>query len=180
METLTHFFSYHWKNGIPIGTRATKQAESCSSISFKVISDPYRKRFSVEKYAAGQFVEVIYDSGLFDFRHLRSEETDAWQKEPLEETEGKIRSLIRNMDERVILIEEAHFRDNECTECRIFSPHGIWIATQKVFYQSQGASFNGAILFDRMDKPVLIKRYCLDEEKALFTTLLSEEWEHGI
>lgn len=163
---MTHFRNYFWKQGKPVGTLP---AHSNDEISFKIITDPYRKRFSVEHYALGAFVEIVYDSSLFDFRHLKADECDAWQREYLDDT----RSLIRNMDERIILIEE-----NQTPEtCKILSSHKVWIATQKTMRKSDGNPFNGFILYDKTDRPILIKHYDVDES-GLFTTLLKEEWEH--
>lgn len=165
-----HFRNYYWKDGKPIGAELSAM-EGCS---YRIITDPYKKRFSVERYEGESCEEVIYDSNLFDFRHLKVEETDAWQRQCIEESPEKRRSLIRNMDERVILIEEAHFQDDCCRECTIYSPHGIWIATQKIFRTSCGDSFDGVTLFDRTHRPVLTKKYAVEED--VFTTLLCEEW----
>ena len=41
-----------------------------ASTSYKIVSDPYFRRFSVEKYQFLQFEKVVYDSYLLDFRHL--------------------------------------------------------------------------------------------------------------
>jgi hypothetical protein len=174
LSELPHFLDYYWKNGKPVGSRI---GSSKDKETFKVITDPYRKRFSVEKYAFGTFDEVIYDSSLFDFRHLKSEENAAWQRECIEELPDQTRSLIRSMDDRIILIEEAMFQGLLCEGCNILSPHGVLIATQTIKRTSKGDPFNGVIFQDRTGRPVIIKKYEIDDS-VTFTELLSEQWEH--
>ena len=175
MSTIPYFRNYYWNKGKPIGIEISTSNEA---ETFKIISDPYKKRFSIEKYVFGVFSSVIYDSNLFDFRHLDREENAAWQREVLEELPHQVRSFIRSIDDRIILIEEAFFEEDCCTFCKIFSPHGIWIATQKILYKSRGGAFDGVVLSDKTDRPILIKRYNIEAGTDKFTTLLSEEWEH--
>ncbi len=168
------YLDYYWKNGKPVGTGyGSTEAEQ----SFKVIRDPYGKRYSVEKYSFGKFIEIVYDSSLFDFRHLKTEETSAWQRENLEELPDLTRALIRSMDERIILREESHFKDGICHACKIFSPHGVYIGTQNILRTSAGDPFNGVILHDCANRPVVIKKYGIDEFDN-FTELLGEQWDH--
>lgn len=168
---MSYYQNYFWKHGKPYGARTGSLDDP---LSFKVITDPYRKRFSVEQYESGRFIEVIYDSGLFDFRHLKSEECDAWQREQLTEPH----SIIRNMDDRIILFEESLFENDRCRSCKIYSPHRIWIATQDIFYKKSGDLFNGVVLQDKTGRPILIKHYEADEETGAFTSLVKEQWEH--
>lgn len=171
-----HFRDYFWKQGKPVGIGAVA---ADAPVSFKIIVDPYRKRISLERYHAGQFHDVVYDSYLFDFRYLSEKDQQAWQRTRLYEDEAIARSLLRNMDDRVILIEEAHFSGEDCIECRLHSPHGIWVATQKIYDTRRGDPFDGMALIDRLDHPVLLKKYARDPESRSFTTLLAEVWEHA-
>jgi hypothetical protein len=171
---IPHFEDYFWKDGKPVGIRKTPP----EAISFRIITDPYKKRFSVEKYSLEKCQEVIYDSNLFDFRHLKNGADAAWQRECIEEKEEQDLSYIRNMDERIILKEEAFFSGNFCRSCKIYSPHGVLIAIQKILHRSQGDPFNGVILQDILEHPILVKHYELDESSGEFTTLLKEIWDH--
>jgi hypothetical protein len=175
MQEFPHFDEYTWRSGKPVGRQLVPKN---SLSSFRVITDPYKKRYSVEKYVSGEFVELVYDSNLFDFRQLKRADEAAWQREVVEESAHLIKSLIRSMDERVILIEEVFFQGNLCHTCRLLSPHGVWIATQKMFHRNLGDAFDGVALFDRLDHPILIKKYAKDASSGEFTTLLSESWEH--
>lgn len=157
MESLPLFQNYYWKNGKPIPF-----LKGNASDGFKVISDPYKKRYSIEKYSQEKPPEIIYDSYLFDFRHLALQETDAWHREPLDDS----RSLIRNIDDRIIMIEEAFFEESTCTSCHFFSPHGILVAIQKIYP-------NHVILSDITGRPILEKHYETDES-GTFTSLLLE------
>lgn len=168
------YLDYYWKNGKPVGAGFGSINDNQA---FKVIRDPYGKRYSVEKYALGKFVEIVYDSSLFDFRHLKSEETSAWQRENLEELPELTRALIRSMDERIILREESYFKDGICHSCKIFSPHGVFVGTQNILRTSSGDLFNGVILHDCLNRPVVIKKYSIDESNS-FTELLGEQWDH--
>lgn len=171
---MIHYADYFWREGIPVGYQAIPQE---TDVSFRIISDPYKKRFSLEKYQAGLFKETIYDSNLFDFRQLKKAD-EAWQRQTLREDKISIRSLIRSIDERVILIEEAHFEGEECRYCKLYSPHNILLATQKILHQSLGDTFDGVLLYDILDHPILIKHYNIDTSSGAFTTLLKEEWKH--
>lgn len=162
---MTHFRNYFWKEGKP---QALHPCTPDEPTSYKIISDPYRKRLSVEQYISGRFERVIYDSSLFDFRHLKSEQWDTWQREHLDEK----RALLRDINDRIILME--YFQEDTC---QIFSPQGILIATQTEQRLSKNDPFNGVTLVDSNAKPVLIKHYDVDEA-GNFTTLLKEVWEH--
>lgn len=176
MNETPHYQDYFWAKGKPVGLR---QVPKNSPASFRVLSDPYGKRFTIESYTQGKFQEVVYDSNLFDFRLLKKEEDNAWQREILEETPDFVRSLIRNMEERIILIEEAFFEGNVCRFCSFSSPHGIKMAKQNILLQSLGDPFNGVMLIDLLKHPILIKEYEVDEKEGEFTRLIKEKWDHS-
>ena len=161
---------YYWKNGKPYGRNLTS---SPSEITYRVVVDPYYTRYSVEEYKGSRFHRLIYDSALFDFRHLRRPEHATWQKETLNERT----SFIRNHDDRVILKEVYEFEENLCRTCHLFSPHDIPLSTHHLFYHALGDPFNGVILYDINHKPILKKTYACHSTTHDFTELLSESWE---
>ncbi len=167
------FKSYYWDNGRPRGSGVTEASES---VTYKVVVDPYYKRYSLEKYEKGQFVDIIYDSALYDFRWLKPQEQAAWHKETIKETENQLTCLIRNQDDRVIAMEKYTFEKGLCLSCEICYPHGPLIAKQHITYQKLGAEENTVTLLDRLDNPVVIKKYEADEVTGEFTTLISEVW----
>lgn len=167
-----HFEDYYWKNGIPRGKGI---CPSDAPESFKIVIDPYFKRISLEQFAKGVFIKTIYDSYLLDFRHLKPNEQTAWQKLPYQNDQGA--SLIVNQDDRAILIEKYFFKDNLCNLCEIYSVHGISLAKQKLFYAHLGDPFNGVILYDKLDHPIMIKKYQIDSTTNAFSDLISEEWD---
>lgn len=169
-----HYANYYWKKGRPVGL---EKVDTSHPLSYKLISDPYYKWISIESYKNGKFNSVIYDSKLFDFRHLKIENQAAWQKEDLKEDSLQPRSLIRNHDDRAILIEHYTFKENLCRECCSFSPHGILISIQKLFYTVSGDSFNGVVMYDTNLHPVMRKTYAWDSKTEIFSDLLKEEWE---
>ena len=160
-----HYRDYRWKEGIPYGI------EKCSpsGVTYKIPMDPYRKRISVEAYRDGAFERLIYDSHLLNFRHLKPEVMLAW-----EQTNTGTCTEIRDQDDRLLCIETYTFDGELCRECRITSPHGILIGTHKMHYKALGDTFNGVILFDANDRPVLSKTYEVDEESGQYTELKSE------
>lgn len=171
---IKHYKSYFWKDGIP---RGTEPLEDIQGENYKIVMDPYRKRISLEAYQGTRFVKVIYDSALVNFRHLKPEEQASWQREVLSESESQVECLVRNQDDRVLYLETHEFEHALCRECRIFSPHGILIATQKIYYKSLGDAFNGVILFDAGLQPVMMKQYAIEDETQEFSVLLSENWD---
>lgn len=171
--TIEHYQDYFWKMGKPYGQHPTDQR---ASVSYKIITDPYHKRYSIEKYQQGLFKKIIYDSILLDFRHLNPIDQVAWQKELMKEEEQFAMYLLRNQDDRAILIERQSFEKNWCRSCFIYSAQGILISKHRMYYQAFGDAFNGVILFDSEDHPVMTKTYQIDLETGEFTTLLSEEW----
>lgn len=168
------FEDYVWKNGKPYGI-AKKPSQN--DISYKIIADPYYKRISVEKYICESFDSIIYDSAIFDFRHLTPAEQNAWQKITIQEDSNKAICHIRNQDDRLILIEEYIFESNLCRECRSFSPHGIQVSSQNMYYKSLKDRFNGTILFDRNNHQVMYKTYETDSQTNEFSKLLVEKWD---
>lgn len=170
-----HYADYFWKDGIPCG-RGTVEAISTKD-TYKIVSDPYYKRVSIEKYLLGKFAEVIYDSVFLDFRHLKKPEQTAWQKIPITENEEFVVCLIRNQDDRVLYTETHQFSEGLCRECRVTTPQGILISTHRMYYTTLGDRFDGVILYDALDHPVMVKRYEFDEKDKQYTTLLGEDWD---
>lgn len=174
---MTQYFSnYIWKNGLPYGIQPGAGEEINRRIFYKIASDPYHKRVSLEKYTFGNFTGIIYDSALFDFRHLKQGEQLAWQKTPISETENTALCHIRNQDDRLILIEEYLFEKGLCRECKAFSPIGPLLSVQKISYKAFNDPFNGVTLFDSNNHAVMSKHYEFNEETRQFSLLLKEDW----
>lgn len=163
-----NYLDYKWKEGIPYGIQ--KVSESAET-SYRILSDPYRKWISIEQYQGNKFVKMIYDSILFDFRMLKTLNQAAWRKE-----QDASRHLIRNQDDRAILIEEYSFQKGKCTACKTCSIHGILISQHKIHYKSLGDLFNGVVLYDANGHVVMEKRYAIDDSSNEFGELLSENW----
>ncbi|MEM1282884.1 MAG: hypothetical protein AAGG81_04950 [Chlamydiota bacterium] len=168
-----NFKSYYWDNGRPRGFNVVDDSEP---VTYKVIVDPYYKRYTLEKYKEGKFADIIYDSALYDFRWLKPQEQAAWQKQTIEESASEQTCLIRNQDDRVISTEKYTFEKGLCTTCEIYYPHGPLIATQRITYTKLGAEENVVTLLDRLKNPVVIKKYESNEETGEFTTMISELW----
>ena len=168
-----HYKNYFWKDGIPYGNDKT---EILSGTTFRILSDPYRKWISIERYESSKFDRVVYDSHLFDFRTLKTLNQAAWQKEPLYEDEHVVKCLLRDQDDRAVLIEEYKFQSGKCKECHTSSIHGLPVSTQNIYYEALGAPFNGVVLFDTNNLVVMEKRYNIEEESGEFGELLSESW----
>lgn len=171
---MNFYTNYTWKKGRPRGVG--KEMEVGAGLCFKVIADPYYKRISVEKYEDNKLIEVIYDSALFDFRHLKQEDA-AWQREVIDEEKNTTRSLVRSIDDRVIFIEVSEFKDDKCICCQILSPHGVPVAKQTIFDELRGDSWNGVQLCDMSGKVILRKKYAKDPLSGDFGELLEEQWE---
>lgn len=147
-------------------------------LSYQIISDPYHKRFSIEKYCYGVWASVVYDSLLLDFRMLHPHAYQAWERFDLSiERENEQQALLKNEEGRVVLREHLFFRAGRCHTCLLYSVHGIFLAYHCLFYEAVGDPFNGVILYDTEGKPVMTKHYALDPMTEAFTTLLEEEWE---
>lgn len=170
------YSDYVWKNGLPYGIQKCTDESYKKGISYKIASDPYHKRVSIEQYKDGEFCKVLYDSALFDFRQLQLGEQLAWQKTEVRETDDAAVCHIRNQDDRLILIEEYRFEKELCRECKAFTPFGALLSIQKISYTAFKDSFNGVTLFDSNDHAVMMKHYEFDEELKEFTQLLKEDW----
>jgi len=168
-----NYRDYYWKMGKPYGREI---AEPTSKVTYKIMTDPYGKRYSIEKYRQGAFEKVVYDSLLLDFRQLTLVNQTAWQRERLKEEGDKVFCLLRNQEDRAILLETHFFADRFCYACEIFSIHGLPLATQKQYYQTRHDPFNGVALFDLEQHPVMLKTYQIDPTTGEFTVLLEENW----
>lgn len=176
---IKHYQSYYWKKGKPYG-RDKIEDPTTSLLSYKIVPDPYYRRFSIEKYKKGKFEKIVYDSFLFDFRHLKPEEQAAWQKELIEENNETTRCLLRNQDDRAVLFETYSFHNDHCRSCMIYSIHGLYVAKNCMYYCHLGDSFNGVVLYDSENQPVMMKTYTFDLTSGEFSNLLSEEWDMSI
>jgi hypothetical protein len=113
---------------------------------------------------------------LLDFRQLKHPEQTAWQKIPITETSDMMVCLIRNEDDRVLFLETHLFMNGMCRECRVSAPQGIPLSFHKMLYKNMGDPFDGVILYDRNEHPVMYKKYEFNEKEQQFTTLLEEQW----
>ena len=166
--------NYYWKMGKPYGCEEVDA--SLAPFSYKIVSDPYFKRFSIEKYLFAHFDKVVYDSALLDFRHLSLKEQIAWQREVLKEEGDRSICLLRNQDDRAVLMETLTFHQNQCRTCETSSVHGLPIARHRMFYRSLQDPFDGVVLYDLEGRPVMMKIYETDPLTGEFTNLVSEEW----
>lgn len=173
----TCYKDYYWLKGVPRGRDPIDPQESPTlAVSYKIVDDPYHKRYSVERYEHGHFVAIVYDSILLDFRHLKPAEQQGWSKETTASDDNAITCLIRNQDDRLVCLETHLFEDDVCRECSIFSPHGWLLATNRMFYRSRGDAADGVILLDREERPVMYKLYEIGEDGS-FTELIEEQWD---
>lgn len=168
-----YYRDYFWKEGAPIGKEVLSEP---TGTCYKIVTDPYRKRITVEKYIWGDFDELEYDSLLLDFRTLKLENQLAWEKKILSEDPENSKSLIRDQNDRVILMETYKFNNHRCIECRTYYPMGILVSIQKIFYKEFSDHFNGVILYDAHDRQVMRKEYDIDPITQEFGELLAEEW----
>jgi len=171
-----HFHDYFWKEGIPYGINPAPDEINSNAETYKIVMDPYRKHITIEKYFKGEFKEIIYDSAFLNFRHLKNDETRAWQKSTISESREKIVCHLRDQDDRLVFEESYVFESNLCRECQVISPHGIPLSTQRMFYKILQDPYNGVILFDRNNHPVIFKQYEFDEESREFTELIEVNW----
>jgi hypothetical protein len=171
---IEHYQSYYWKMGKPYGDQL---GDLKASISYKIVVDPYHKRYSIEKYQQGLFDKIIYDSILFDFRQLKPIDQMAWQRELLKEDPYCTVCLLRNQEDRAILLETQFFEQNWCHSCAVSSIHGIPLSIHRMYYQAFGDPFNGVILYDIENRPVMMKTYQVDPKTGEFTLLIKEEWD---
>lgn len=169
-----HFQDYYWKEGKPYGIQILDPVQA--PYSYKIIADPYFKRFSIEKYQYTQFDKIIYDSLLLDFRHLTMKDQMAWQREVFREDGHSSVCLLRNQEDRAILIETLMFEGEFCRTCTTSSIHGIPLAVHRMYACSLNDPFNGVILYDMEKRPVMMKVYEIDPLTGEFTNLIEEEW----
>ena len=169
-----HYSDYFWKDGKPQGIGTTS---SLSNVTYKIIADPYYKRISIEKYIDGSFKSLVYDSALFDFRDLKPDRQTAWQKITISETKNTMVCHLRNQDDRLVVIEEYFFEHSLCRECKAYSPQRILLSIQKMHYKALNDSFNGVLLYDANEHPVLYKHYEIDSSGQEFAQLLEEQWD---
>lgn len=168
-----YFRNYFWKEGIPYGVDPLSEP---SATSYKIPMDPYRKKISIEKYVWGDFFTQVYNSELLDFRTLKAENQQAWERTPLAKSEGT-KSIIRDQNDRVILIEEYEFRNHRCVECRIFSPHEVLIATQNIYFKEFNDAFDGVILRDANGHQVMRKEYEMNQQTKEFGDIIKTVWD---
>lgn len=173
---LKNYCDYVWREGKPFGINPLDDIANSSATTYRIVADPYYKRISIESYEGSHFKEVIYDSALFDFRHLKPAQQNAWSKEELERTPQKVVSLIRNQDDRALYIETCFFEGFLCRECQISSTHGVALSMHRMHYEALGDEFNGVIFYDNTRRPVMSKRYEIDPDTGEFGELLHEEW----
>ena len=171
---MKHYSDYFWDEGIPTGINALDGQNDTSLTSYKLVSDPYHKWISIERYKGRDFDDIIYDSLIFDFRNLKPINQTAWEKEP--GGTSKETSIIRNHDDRIILFEEYSFEGNHCRMCKARSVHGIPISTQRIYYRELGDNIDGVALFDNNDHIVMYKLYDIDSESGEFTDVIEEKW----
>lgn len=169
-----HYKNYYWKMGKPYGAEEVDPSQA--PFSYKIVSDPYFRRFSIEKYLLTRFEKVVYDSILLDFRHLSLKDQMAWQREVLKEEEDRTICLLRNQDDRAVLMETLTFDQNHCRTCTTHSVHGILLAVHRMFYRALQDAFDGVVLYDLEGRAVMMKSYETDPLTGEFTNLISEEW----
>lgn len=169
-----NYRDYYWKNGYPYGIGVM---EDLKGVTFKIVTDPYWKRVTIERYTDGKFGSLDYDSQWLDFRKLKPENQAQWQREVLEEGPQTVISLIRDQDDRVILKEITRFDGDLCRECVVMTPTGQAISVHKMFYKTLKEEFDGVVLYDNNGKVVMKKHYSFDEPAREFTEMLKEEWD---
>ena len=174
-----YFSDYFWKGGWPVGKGllADEAWHSCE-IAYRIVHDSFQKHVTVEKYANGSFVEVIYDSLLLDFRKLQPERQAVWKKEIISQTATEEKSLIRDETDRILYKELYHFHEGRCHVCETRSCHGLLLSRQELSYKNRGDSFDGMILYDTNAHPVMSKQYTLDEE-GQFEQVTKECWDYS-
>lgn len=170
---LAHYQDYYWKSGKPCGFNRVDPL--LVAFSYRIVSDPYFKRFTVEKYVCNRFEKIVYDSALLDFRHLTLTDQMAWQREILQEENERMISLLRDQNDRAILTEDLFFENNRCKTCTTFSIHGLLLSIHHMYYKDLKDPFNGTVLYDSEGKLVMRKIYEIDPSSGEFTDLLSEE-----
>lgn len=162
------FKSYYWKDGKPYGKDRNEKGP------FRIVVDPYYKRFSIEFYENGAFKNIVYDSNLFDFRSLKDPRQASWIKIPVTATE----SLLKNQEDRIVLKETYVYENERPRYCHYAIPQGIQVAYHKLSYIDFGDEFDGVTLYDMNEVPVMQKKYRC--EKGEFGELISEKWNFSV
>lgn len=174
---MKHYNDYFWKEGIPYGIKESKDPINDPSPTYKIVMDPYRKHITIEKYLRNCFQSVIYDSNFINFRYLKDEtHQHAWEKTIVEETEDIVICHLRDHNDRLLFQERHLFKKGFCYECRALSAHGIQLHVQRMYYKALNDPFNGVILFDQNEHPVMQKFYEFDETLGTFTHLIEAKW----
>lgn len=172
-----YYRDYCWQNGVPRGCGRVPDTDlSLHAVAYRIIDDPYRKRFSVERYRDGLFDVIAYDSQLLDFRKLKPVEQQGWQRQVLETSGDATVCLIRNQEERVLYVERMRFDGTRCRECQLSTPQGVVLSIHRMFYRDLGDGFDGILLHDANDHCVLAKRYAIGLTGE-FSELLEERWD---
>jgi len=171
---MQYYSDYYWEDGKPYGQNPLGETPGRQKTAYRVVSDPYYKWISIEKYENGIFICSIYDTKVFDFRCLKPLHQIAWKKDAISSSD--YRCMIKNQDDRIIALEEYAFAGERCRMCTTHSAHGIIISFQKIYYSDFGDPFNGVALFDSNKRIVMYKRYSIDSEGA-FLEVLEENWK---
>lgn len=174
---MKYYSDYWWDHGVPRGLGGVAEPQEVHEAVYKIVSDPYHRRISVEKYFKGHFKELVYDSALFDFRWLKPVEQNAWSSQLILEEEHRAVRLLRNQDDRIVAKEVYHFEAGQCRQSEAFHPSGVQISVQKMYYVHLGDPVNQVVLFDRSGRQVVVKDYECDEATGEFTVLLKEQWQ---
>lgn len=176
LEGHMEFQDYFWKEGIPIGLRPRKGV-SLLPRHYKIVTDPYRKRWVVEKYTEGVWEGVIYDSALFDFRRLKIMAEEPWERETICRTREQETILLRDPEDRLVAREIFSFQGGKQKRWELQSIHGIPICSHTLFSTLWGDSFSGLVLRDREGRMILWKQYELDPNTHAFSKLVRESWD---
>lgn len=145
-----------------------KAADASAPFAYRILADPYNKRISIERYRFGRFDGLIYDSLFLDFRTLTERDQKAWSQEELPQDDSRLTILVRDMNERVLYLEENHFNEEgRCIRCDIKTPNGWLLASNHILE-------DGVELYDCAGKLVGKKKYAVDEN-GVFRDLLEVE-----
>ncbi len=162
---------YRWNKGVPEGV------EKCDQGMYRIVTDPYHKWYTVEKYRGSHLIEVVYDSHLLDFRQLKPFDQLGWRKEMMVETPNFVKDWIFNEDDRAIFIEESFFEKKHCRQCRILYPCGRLLSVHQLYYTDLHDPFNGVVLYDANNHPVMLRIY-EGYQNGEWINLKKETWEY--